>query len=81
MYLGYMEQRTITHLALISKDAQSLKTTIPRNIVKLLKLKSTDMLEGYNCEEVVVPNPRSEKFWAIAYTAYTIYTIRNRRKA
>lgn len=45
MYLGYMEQRTITHLALISKDAQSLKTTIPRNIVKLLKLKSTDMLE------------------------------------
>ncbi|MFZ0223738.1 MAG: hypothetical protein WAM42_18805 [Candidatus Nitrosopolaris sp.] len=40
-----MEQRTITHLALISKDAQSLKTTIPRNIVKLLKLKSTDMLE------------------------------------
>jgi hypothetical protein len=45
MYLVYMIQRTITHLALISKDAQSLKTTIPRNIVKLLKLKPTDMLE------------------------------------
>ena len=40
-----MGQRTITHLALISKEAQSLKTTIPRNIVKRLKLESTDMLE------------------------------------
>jgi antitoxin component of MazEF toxin-antitoxin module len=40
-----MIQRTVTHLALVSKSAQSLKTTIPRSVVKKLKLQQSDMLE------------------------------------
>jgi hypothetical protein len=45
VYLKFMIQRTVTHLALVSKSAQSLKTTIPRSVVKKLKLQQSDMLE------------------------------------
>lgn len=43
--------RELSHLAKVSKDAQSIKTTIPRNIVKKLRLRLTDVLEWYITEK------------------------------
>jgi hypothetical protein len=37
--------RTLSHLALITKNAQSIKTTVPRNVVKKMNLAPTDILE------------------------------------
>ncbi|MGA9151710.1 MAG: hypothetical protein WBZ36_14125 [Candidatus Nitrosopolaris sp.] len=51
--------RTLTHLASGSKDAQSIKMTILRNVVK--KLRSTDLLVcpenqewRYYCEDIEI---------------------------
>jgi bifunctional DNA-binding transcriptional regulator/antitoxin component of YhaV-PrlF toxin-antitoxin module len=43
--------RIFTHLVLISKNAQSIKTTIPRSVVKKLKLQPKDLLEWYETEK------------------------------
>jgi hypothetical protein len=48
----YMEYtRKLSHLAKVSKDAQSIKTTIPLTIVKKLKLRFTDVIEWYITEK------------------------------
>jgi hypothetical protein len=40
-----MERRMITHLAPVAKNIPSVRTTIPLNIIKQLKLQPTDMIE------------------------------------
>ena len=37
----------LSHIALVSKGYASIKTTIPQNIAKALKLKANDVLEWH----------------------------------
>ena len=49
-----MTNRYLTHLALVTKESQFLRTVIPRIIAKKLRLQPSDMLEGLDVKGQIV---------------------------
>ncbi|MGA9151992.1 MAG: AbrB/MazE/SpoVT family DNA-binding domain-containing protein [Candidatus Nitrosopolaris sp.] len=49
-----MTKRTLTHLALVTKGSQSLRTVIPRSIAEKLGLGPSDMLEWLDIKGQIV---------------------------